>query len=108
MSVVPEEIEWCVYVRGEADSLDPNKGAFVVEYRRGMEMFRYEEIARDEDGVYLMAENGETTRIVGAEDMFEDAGDLELVRLEVTNQNLQVIAEYDIRRSVDKAAVYGA
>jgi hypothetical protein len=135
---VPEEIEWCIYVRGESApdfeaatvdeleaeredevgtalddvapsySADDDKGAFVIQYLQGMELFRYEEIARDADGVFLVADNGETTRILGGEEMFEDAGDLALVRLEITMTNLEIVAQYDIRRVPDVSITYGA
>jgi hypothetical protein len=108
MSGVPAEIGWCVYVRGGEDSSDPDKGAFVVEYHRGMDTFRYVEIARDEDGVYLLAENGESTRIEGGAELFEDAGDLSLVRLEIRTPDYDLVDDYDIRRAPDQTVAYGA
>lgn len=133
MSVVPTQIDWCVYVRGDTPGLasppypdkvpdlgrdlidvrslvevDRPMGAFVIEYRSGMESFLYEEIGRDEDGVYLLAENGETTRIADAHEMFEDAEDLELIRLEIRTADLEIVAQYDIRRGSDVTATYGA
>jgi hypothetical protein len=135
---VPEEIEWCIYVRGEPDSefegSNPDdvsegnnvgeydesgtptprgipvseSGAFVIQYQKGMEFFRYQEIARDADGVFLVADNGDVTRILGGDEMFEDAGDLSLVRLEITTTNLEIVAQYDISRVPDASIAFGA
>ncbi|WP_327211114.1 hypothetical protein [Rhizobium leguminosarum] len=57
---------------------------------------------------HLLADNGETTRILGGEEMFDDAGDLSLVRLEITKQNLEIVDQYDIRRVPGAVTAYGA
>lgn len=106
MSGVPAEIGFCIYVRGDEDSADPYKGAFSIDYRPGMETFRYEAIGRDDEGVYLLASTGEQTRITDGEDMFEDAGDLTEARLEIRGNEFELVMEYDIVRQIDEPA-YG-
>lgn len=106
MSGVPAEIGFCIYVRGAEDSADPYKGAFSIDYRPGMETFRYEAIGRDDEGVYLLADTGEVTRIAVGEDMFEDAGDLSEVRLEIRGNEFELLMDYDIVRQIGEPA-YG-
>lgn len=105
---VPAEIGCCIFVRGDDNDINADKGAFVIEYREGMESFRYEEIGRDEDGIYLLADTGDLTRITGGEEMFEDTGDLSLARLEIRTEDYDIFAQYEIRRAPDASATYGA
>jgi hypothetical protein len=100
---IPEDFEICWYMRGVGELAS----VFVVQLPDDAAEVRYSSVGCDEDGVFLMTDDGEKTRIsddAGVE-CYDDTEECTALRLLVLNSRGGHDDEYEIARLPREAAL---
>ena len=100
---IPQEFEICWYMRG----VGQNASVFVVQLPDDAADVQYSSVGCDDEGVFLLTEDGEKSRINDAAgiECYDDTEDCTFLRLLVLTSRGGHDDEYDITRLPREAAL---
>lgn len=104
---IPQDMQICMYVRGEGE----NNSLFITQSPLGYEPAPYASFGCDDDGIFLVTEDGDVTRVEGEAgfECYEHSEGCAAVLLQMLDSNGDFHSEYLITRLArDNAMAIGA
>lgn len=95
-SDIPRDMLMCAYFRGDNET----SSVFMIQAAPGTEPVPYVSFGCDDDGVFLVSEDGHVTHVEGEGgiECYEHTADCDVVRLQVWDDMGDFHSEFDIAR----------